>query len=578
MDTVCDCFGRMARPARTSVNRLTTSLETVTAMVNLVELLQKLEQGFYVTPEIQRGYVWGNSQVRDLVASIYSEYPIGSIVTWEMPNKFSREYSSILTTLVDGLSAENRRYLIVDGRQRLTSILLVARGEVKIGKETRRIGLYFNPVSEEFKLSKGSKFEKDPAWFSVTELLRRDADAVLKAKATKTGVDVSRNPITTKNLGQLKLRLGRYDVPIYGANLGDPDDFPNFVERLSDIFVTLNRTGTRITLSDLVLALLTGAVRRTEGKSFREQFEKLTTELTDTGFRVDEAALIRTFMAIATGLTRFSKAQVVLEGLKGSEIIERFADTGASVRELVRILKGDIGVRGPDDLNSRYLVAPLAYAVHRDFLSVKKAIGATEVQSIRNWIVAASIKGRYTGELERLLSEDIETIKSGKGFQGLIDSLGKVTIPGSSLSGDLDRVYRTVLSVLMFNNDAPDWEDKPGRPTPVSQIDNGRIEYHHIFPKDYMRKVKFARMEIVEDVANLTIISKTANGNISASPPSTYLAKLVERDSDSLKMHFVPSDRKLWEPKQFKNFLIERRRLIGAALTDLTGFEFHSKD
>ena len=37
-------------------------------------------------PEMQRKYVWRVAQVRDLVDSIYRDYPSGSILIWETEN------------------------------------------------------------------------------------------------------------------------------------------------------------------------------------------------------------------------------------------------------------------------------------------------------------------------------------------------------------------------------------------------------------------------------------------------------------------------------------------------------------
>jgi len=36
-----------------------------------------------VLPEMQRKYVWKTTQVRNLIDSIYRDYPSGSILIWE---------------------------------------------------------------------------------------------------------------------------------------------------------------------------------------------------------------------------------------------------------------------------------------------------------------------------------------------------------------------------------------------------------------------------------------------------------------------------------------------------------------
>lgn len=93
--------------------------------MNLNELFGRLEAGFFAVPEIQRYFVWTNSQIRDLVSSVYNWYPIGGIIVWEMPNSFLNDCRDLLRPLALDLPEENMRYMVIDGQQRLTSLLLL---------------------------------------------------------------------------------------------------------------------------------------------------------------------------------------------------------------------------------------------------------------------------------------------------------------------------------------------------------------------------------------------------------------------------------------------------------------------
>jgi uncharacterized protein with ParB-like and HNH nuclease domain len=67
--------------------------------MHLDELLRRLEAGFFAVPEIQRYFVWTNSQIRDLVSSMYNWYPTGGIIVWEMPNSFLNYCRDLLRPL-----------------------------------------------------------------------------------------------------------------------------------------------------------------------------------------------------------------------------------------------------------------------------------------------------------------------------------------------------------------------------------------------------------------------------------------------------------------------------------------------
>ena len=63
-------------------------------------------------PEIQRPFVWRNSQVRDLIDSLYKGYPTGYIIEWHSPS----------ARVKDGTSAVGKK-LLIDGQQRVTALM-----------------------------------------------------------------------------------------------------------------------------------------------------------------------------------------------------------------------------------------------------------------------------------------------------------------------------------------------------------------------------------------------------------------------------------------------------------------------
>ena len=87
-------------------------------MTKLAAVLFQIDSGSILLPEFQRGYVWNRDQVRGLMRSLYRDYPIGSLLTWE--------------TQSDGASVRGEaagtpalRVLILDGQQRITTIYLL---------------------------------------------------------------------------------------------------------------------------------------------------------------------------------------------------------------------------------------------------------------------------------------------------------------------------------------------------------------------------------------------------------------------------------------------------------------------
>ena len=50
--------------------------------VKIDKLLHRMEEGEIKVPAFQRGFVWKQAQVIDLLDSIYNDFPIGSILLW----------------------------------------------------------------------------------------------------------------------------------------------------------------------------------------------------------------------------------------------------------------------------------------------------------------------------------------------------------------------------------------------------------------------------------------------------------------------------------------------------------------
>ncbi|WP_342387887.1 DUF262 domain-containing protein [Salinicoccus bachuensis] len=117
-------------------------------------LLGWIDEGIVAIPEIQRPFVWSATKVRDLLDSLYKDYPIGYIITWQNPD----------ARLKDGTVSHGKKILI-DGQQRVTALMAAISGhEVLDGKyKKKRIKIAFHPEKEKFEVQ-NSAILKDKRW------------------------------------------------------------------------------------------------------------------------------------------------------------------------------------------------------------------------------------------------------------------------------------------------------------------------------------------------------------------------------------------------------------------------------
>ena len=50
------------------------------------KLLYQIESKQIVLPEFQREYVWSKDQAKQLLVSLFNEYPTGSLLMWDTDN------------------------------------------------------------------------------------------------------------------------------------------------------------------------------------------------------------------------------------------------------------------------------------------------------------------------------------------------------------------------------------------------------------------------------------------------------------------------------------------------------------
>jgi uncharacterized protein with ParB-like and HNH nuclease domain len=85
------------------------------------KLIKRIDEGDIKIPAFQRGYVWKQEQVLDLLESIVSEYPIGSVLLWKTDEKLNSTRNLAGYKIPERDESYPVNYAL-DGQQRLASI------------------------------------------------------------------------------------------------------------------------------------------------------------------------------------------------------------------------------------------------------------------------------------------------------------------------------------------------------------------------------------------------------------------------------------------------------------------------
>jgi len=141
----------------------------------ILNLINECEWSLYL-PSFQRSFLWDEEDIKKFLESMLNGYPTGSILLWHPSNKdidpFARKF---IDTPLEPDHSEV--YYILDGQQRLTALMLLAKGWIleRGSKTISRSPISYNPSKQGGELLKGKK----RGMISIEEL---ETDSVMLRK------------------------------------------------------------------------------------------------------------------------------------------------------------------------------------------------------------------------------------------------------------------------------------------------------------------------------------------------------------------------------------------------------------
>lgn len=550
------------------------------------DLVQMIQRGELKLPEMQRGYVWRGTRVRDLLDSLYRGYPSGNILVWETDS--APPLRAMAIGQID--SPYHGFKLLLDGQQRLTSLSAILRGEpVTVRGRLKPVEVLFNlehpdstdevaDVEDDNGDSEDNEEEEEedsieeraqkltfviasrrlaalPNWVPVSDVFKADSDAPFLRKAGVTGFDDPRYEKYSLRLQRLRqIRKYMYSVQILERSMS--------YDEVTEVFVRVNSLGAKLRSSDLALAQITARWR-----GALVEFEKFARQCDDEGFGLEIGTIVRALVAHATGQSRFKtvsniRLEALQEGWKAAQRGLVFA---------IHFARNNAGIETPALLTSPYSLIAVAYlAQAREY-----QLSEREVSALRFWLLVANGRGRYSrGSSESYLDQDLAMIRDGKSAADLIQAVrqqfGRLFFDAEEFAG---RNQRAALFRLMFQAlkaaGATDWRSGIQIATSNYGTEH-KLQFHHVFPKAVLEGA-YPRARINE-VANLAFIGGRTNRAISAKPPREYLAEVIaKRGAMAVQAQCVPEDRELWHPTRYLEFLDARQKLLAQRVNEYLG-------
>ena len=464
--------------------------------------------------------------------SLYREYPVGVITTWETENG----------------------QLIVDGQQRIGSIYACCTDEVpetyRDEKKQPRTGLHFNVATEEFKFP-SQRDLRDLLWVSVSQIINNTADWRQK---------VRQNASHSEDLeDRFAERITRVRNITNREILTDDVNSDLTPDEVVGVFVRLNRQGKTVKRAELDMAMICIAWQSAKA-SIRAEKQKW--QNTPLGRAMTEDAIIRTMTAIHTG----GYPRDGLAKAKSSQLEKAFALTAEANAVLAKSLMERLAIT-----DRRAIPTTATFPAISRYLAQKGGRFPTVAEEAKAlaYHLTATGWGVYHGSTETQIDSDVKCSDQSDPWLALYNSArSKVGEPNAEpVRFQMNRRGGRFFAIVHALQKQPNVCDfLTGRP--IREYQPEELEQHHIFPRVHLQTRQTKRDDL-EAIANIALITGQSNLKLQDRPPEDYLTEIDEDGGAMLNAHCIPRDRELWKIENYERFLERRRELMANAANRL---------
>ncbi|MDY6822497.1 MAG: DUF262 domain-containing protein [Thermodesulfobacteriota bacterium] len=582
---------------------------------SLKDILKEITEGKIQLPDFQRGWIWDDDHIRDLLVSIARSFPVGAVMLLETGGEIhfqTRPVEGLEDKLAKDVAPEK---LILDGQQRLTTL-------------TQALSLT-DPVNT--YTSQGKKIKRH-YYFHILHAVEAPHDL----EGAITAVDENRQlranfgrdvalDLSTRELECQQMYFpcdqimhsDEWESTLYEVS---PDSFKLYMafrneilspfrsyqlpiiqlkketskEAVCLVFEKVNTGGVQLSVFELITASYAA-----DGYNLRDDwYGSRARKVESRKKRLEEEALLQGTEAseFLQALTLLHTHEIRKADIAGGKKGKQVRPVSAKRADLLQLPldswkdwadKVEQGFR----LAGRFLRKECFYSrreVPYTTQLVPLAAVLTRLEDrwlepkiydkLARWFWCGVLGELYGGAVETRIANDYEELLHW--FED--DSAIPRTVNDASFQPERFNTLRTRLSaaykainVLVLREGAKDWFWKAG----VQELDADEmaLDIHHIFPRSWCDKNGFTR-DRYDSILNKTLISYKANRKIGGGAPSSYLPRiqneknvqLSDAEMDELLASHALSP-SLLRADDFEGFVEDRRKRLSRLIEKVMG-------
>ena len=373
---------------------------------SVVEVLADLDDDLYQLPSIQRQFVWEETQILRLLDSVMCSYPIGAIIVWK-PKKgircrlFTKNYisSTSKTTSDDPVPGEAVPYMVLDGQQRMQSLLLAFKGHyndqmayLRIDQKADESEFGFHYI---FDFLTSQEAQANPAYVHVNELslLRSLNDAREFVQSRLPEADLATRTTAEYIVGEFIQHFVK-DNNILIQEIDDRHEYGEVLE----IFERVNSGGTKLSKSDLIFSTVTLHFPDAE-----DRIARIVDQLNIGGFDFDTDFVIKAALVVFHQRAKYDHLKITKR-----EFLECLAKDFDKFEQVITALRmwmpGKALIKGKRFLRSKLALIPLI-----DYLMINnKVLGPAdgfESDSMKQYLYMSFFARLYSRAPDAVLDQ-----------------------------------------------------------------------------------------------------------------------------------------------------------------------------
>jgi hypothetical protein len=550
-------------------------------------LLQMIQNREMALPDFQRDFVWDPFATDELIESIISNFPAGSLLRIKNGFQLLFQPREITGAPVLGKGAKPS-YLILDGQQRLTSLyqafygagdhryfvdlaglenkkdledcvfyLRKDEGEARYGTIAQQASALVFPLGKVFG---GGGFN---GWLpNVLKERSRDMQEILdlQGRLTRLYEDWIR-PIE------------EYEFPM--VTLNEETSAP----AVCTIFETLNRTGVKLSVFELLTARFWA-----QDLNLRQLWEEAKTEFSIVeDYDIDPYYVLQVIALLEPGTDKDGKPRA--PSIKRSAILDMKVEEARKgwnravegLSGILDILRDDCGILVPGLIPYNTMLIPMAavWASQRDVKGAEA--GLNRIRLLR-WLWCSVFGQQYENAPNSQAEKDFAELNRWMKGDKPPASVTDFRIESLKLRNVRPRqraVYRGTMG-LILQNGAMDFHNRGRITADLIGDKKNPVDDHHIFPQAFLNE-RDTPAALRDCVLNRTYIDRVTNRRLSRRAPSDYFDEIRSKQKETatdqlLRSHLLPtgSGSPLFRD-DFEAFLQERERALTSLISEKTG-------